>query len=74
MEIEKLKNLSLKATHQTIEEIVNQPIHELDDDFWAKINKPLIKELVLVSENCSEILMKGMKTSAEEEAEFIESF
>mmetsp|Transcript_696 Transcript_696/g.853 ORF Transcript_696/g.853 Transcript_696/m.853 type:complete len:214 (+) Transcript_696:887-1528(+) len=43
-EIDKLQSLTTKATFETIEEIVNDPIYNLDDDFWKNISYPLGKE------------------------------
>lgn len=40
-EIGKLKSLTLKATFETIDEIVNEPCYQVDDDFWELINGAL---------------------------------
>jgi sugar diacid utilization regulator len=44
-EIEKLANITQKATFDTIEEIVNYPIYQMKDDFWAEIRKPYAQEM-----------------------------
>ena len=56
LEIEKLTKLTVQATKETIEEIINEPIYKLNDDFWDQINRPFCEELSLVIENCREIL------------------
>jgi hypothetical protein len=73
-EIDKLKTLTSKATCETIEEIINDPIYSLNDDFWKEINRPLTKELVLVAENCRQILKDGLRAEEGEVAEFIQDF
>ena len=40
-EIEKLHNLTIKNTQDTIEELVNYPIYQIKDDFWKSIEVPL---------------------------------
>lgn len=39
-EIEKLKSITEKVTHNTIEEIVSGPLYDIDDNFWDQINSP----------------------------------
>lgn len=33
-EISKLRNLTLNATEATLEELINEPIYDLKDNFW----------------------------------------
>lgn len=73
-EMEKLRSLTIKATYETIEEIVNEPIYSVDDNFWELIGGALKQEVSLVSQQCREILRNGFKTSATEENEFIDLF
>jgi hypothetical protein len=48
-EMEKLRSLTIKATYETIEEIVNEPIYGVDDNFWELIGGALQQEVSLVS-------------------------
>jgi hypothetical protein len=48
-EMEKLRSLTIKATCETIEEIVNEPIYGVDDNFWELIGGALKQEVSLVS-------------------------
>lgn len=66
--------MTIKATYETIEEIVNEPIYSVDDNFWELIGGALKEEISLVSQNCREILRNGFKTNDAEENEFIELF
>lgn len=72
-EIEKLATITQKATFDTIEEIVNYPIYQLKDDFWAEIRKPYSQEMHAVLLNCQQILREGFKASQFEEEEFLEN-
>mmetsp|Transcript_14378 Transcript_14378/g.24485 ORF Transcript_14378/g.24485 Transcript_14378/m.24485 type:complete len:402 (+) Transcript_14378:377-1582(+) len=65
-EIKKLRELTLNNIKETIDEIVNDPVCNLNDNFWAEVNKPLLKELKLVTEACSDILREGMDSGMEE--------
>ena len=58
-EITKLNDLTKKAFYETAEEIINDPIYELNDNFWVKISDPIQEELCLVIDNCIQILQKG---------------
>ena len=73
-EITKLHNLTKKAFYETAEEIINEPIYKLEDNFWAKIREPFQSELYLVIENCLQILNKGFNSQPQEDEEFIENF
>lgn len=72
--MEKLRSLTIKATYETIEEIVNEPIYSVDENFWELIGGALKEEVSLVSQQCREILRNGFKTTDTEENEFIELF
>ena len=39
-EIEKLKQLTTQATYETIDQIINEPIFCIKDNFWQDINDP----------------------------------
>lgn len=69
-----MNNFTIKATYETIEEIINDAIYNLKDNFWEEIRKPLFKELVLVSEEFKGILRKGLRASEEEVQDFVEQF
>jgi len=69
-----MQTITAKATYDTVEEIVNAPIFELNEDFWQDIRDPYTQEINLVLKNCKEILRNGFKTSAFEEEEFLENF
>lgn len=73
-EIDKLQNICINGTKESIEQIINDPVYELNDDFWDEIQIPLRKELILVSDNCKKILQKGLNASIEEEHEFMVKF
>jgi hypothetical protein len=45
-EIEKMEKITMKATFETIEEIVNGPIYELRNDFWVEIREPYSNEII----------------------------
>jgi len=47
--MEKLRSLTIKATYETIEEIVNEPIYSVDENFWELIGGALKEEVSLVS-------------------------
>lgn len=47
-EIDKLQTLTQKAYKDRVEEIVNKPIYELDEDFWQQIKTPYIEELLSI--------------------------
>ena len=57
VEIGKLTTLTVQATKESMEELINAPIYELKDDFWIKINEPVKSELTLVIQNCRGILL-----------------
>jgi len=40
-EVLKLQELTKKAFFDTAEEIINEPIYQLNDKFWVQINGPL---------------------------------
>ena len=73
-EINKLQELTKKAFFDTAEEIINEPIYQLNDKFWVQINGPLHQELCLVIENCLHILKNGFNSQAFEDEEFIDHF
>lgn len=73
-EIEKLYTLTTKATFDTVEEIINDPVYNLNDNFWDDIKEPYCKEISLVLENCKEILKQGFNSSPEEDKDFLERF
>lgn len=47
-EMEKLKELTKKAFYDTVEEIINDPVYQLKDNFWDEIGEPLRQEMSLV--------------------------
>ena len=51
-EINKLEELTKKAFYDTAEEIINDPVYQIKDNFWESINGPLNQELSLVIQNC----------------------
>jgi hypothetical protein len=51
-EINKLQELTKKAFYDTAEEIINDPVYQLKDNFWVEISGPLNQELSLVIQNC----------------------
>ena len=59
---------------ETMEELINGPIYNLKDDFWAEINQPIKGELDLVVTNCREILATGFQANPSEINEFVDSF
>lgn len=73
-EIDKLSKLTIEATKDTMEEMINDPVHKLKDDFWAEINEPIQEELLSIIENLRSVLESGFKASPEEVQEFIDSF
>ena len=73
-EIEKMQIIITKATHESIEEIVNSPIYELKATFWQEIRDPYTHELSMVLQNCSQILKNGFKAEELEEIDFLERF
>ncbi len=38
--MQKLIYLTKMAAYETVEDIVNGPIYNLNDDFWREINEP----------------------------------
>lgn len=70
-EIDKLQNLTTKATYDTIEEIVSGPIFELNDNFWEEIREPYTEEIKAVLQNCGEILKNGFSSDQNEQEEFM---
>lgn len=51
-EIKKLLKLTIDASKTTLEELINNPIHNLNKNFWKEINDPVKNELALVLANC----------------------
>lgn len=51
-ELEKMQRITTKATYDSIEEIVNPHIYELNQDFWEKIRTPYVNEIQGVLGNC----------------------
>lgn len=64
--MEKLTTLTLKAVKETIEEIVNTPVYELNDNFWDEIQDPYCKEMEALMKNVKHILEKGFHASYNE--------
>ena len=52
VEIKKLLKLTIEASKNTLEELINTPVHNLNKNFWKEINDPIKNELSLVLENC----------------------
>lgn len=71
-EIEKLQDITSKATHEAVEEILSGPIYELKDDFWDVIKVNYTQEISSVLLSCDEILKKGFISNAEEKENFME--
>lgn len=74
LEIQKLSQLTVQATKETMEELINGPIYTLKDDFWAEVNEPVKAELSLVIQNCRGILQSGFQARADEVADFVDDF
>lgn len=51
-----LNKFCQKASKDTIEQIINGPIYQLDNNFWDLIKGPYTKEISDLRENCEEIL------------------
>lgn len=73
-EIQKLSQLTVQATKETMEELINGPVYNLQDDFWTEINEPVKQELALVIQNCRGILQTGFHARPEEVTEFVDDF
>jgi hypothetical protein len=52
IEINKLQILTQQAAKDNLEEIINKPIYDINEDFWKQINEPFIHELNTLSGNC----------------------
>jgi hypothetical protein len=74
VEIQKLSALTVQATKETMEELINGPIYNLKDDFWTEINEPVKQELALVIQNCRGILQTGFHARPDEVTEFVDDF
>lgn len=72
--MDKMLNITTKATFDTIEEIVNPPIYSLPADFWKQIRDPYMEEMVLVLGNCKKILKTGFDVDGIEETGFMDKF
>ena len=59
LEIQKLLRLTIQASKDTMEELINYPIYKLNDNFWEEINSPIKNELALIVQNCRIILDTG---------------
>ena len=44
--------LNQQAAKDSLEQIINKPIYDLDNDFWEKMRIPYLKELQALAENC----------------------
>lgn len=66
--------MTIQATKETMEELINAPIYDLKDDFWIQVNEPLKAELTLVIRNCRSILLSGFQATSEEVSDFIDDF
>lgn len=74
LEIQKLLRLTIQASKDTMEELINYPIYKLNDNFWEEINSPIKNELALIVQNCRLILDQGFKARGEEIKEFVDGF
>lgn len=73
-EIDKLQKLTFDATKETMEELINDPIYKLNDDFWAEINQPVQQELIAIIQQLREVLEVGFKAKPAEVQDFIDEF
>ena len=55
-EISQFQMLQQKAIKDSIEDIVNKPIYELNPDFWAQIQGPFSHEASQATDNSKNIL------------------
>lgn len=72
--MQKLSKLTVQATKETMEELINGPIYSLKDGFWDEINMPVKQELALVLGNCRDILSSGFLAKPDEVDEFSGDF
>ena len=71
-EIEKLQELTYKSTKDTIQDLINEPIYNLNEKFWDEIKEPYCAEIESVLENCNKILKKGFIEKQLEKEEFMD--
>lgn len=65
-EIDKLQLLTQQAAKDNIEQIINEPVYELNLDFWEEIRVKYLQELRDISTNCEYILSSGFKCDKDE--------
>jgi hypothetical protein len=65
--------LTQKAYKDRVEEIVNTPVYELDQDFWEQIKTPYIEELINIKNNCEEVLQNSFMADYSEVNEFLKT-
>jgi len=70
-ELHKLATITEKAVCDQLENIINDPIYNLDDDFWNKIKNPYIDNLSEQREACEDILQKAFECEYDEMEDFI---
>jgi hypothetical protein len=48
-EIDKLQMLTQLAAKDSLEQIINKPIYDLDSDFWEQMRVPFVREMTEIS-------------------------
>lgn len=71
-EVDKLQILTQQAAKNNIETIINEPIYNLNPQFWEEIREPYLMELRDLSDNCQKVLSESFRCSADEVNEFME--
>ena len=70
----KFYNLTLKATQDVVDDIINQPVYELNQTMWDDINDPFNKEMVAVFDQCTHTLTNGFAADNQSRVEFCRKF
>ena len=73
-ELEKLTKIAEKVAQDAIEDIINRPLYNLEDDFWGKIKEPYVKEITKQKKHSEKIMKTSFDASEEEIFDFFDMF
>ena len=70
-EMDKLQKITEEDIKDQLENIINGPVYNLEDDFWDHIRVPYINKLSAVKDSCERILFDGFDCDDFECEDFI---
>ena len=63
--------LTQQAAKDNLEQILNKPIYDLNNDFWELMRVPYVRELTEMATNSAQLLQNGFASQEKEIAEFM---